>query len=102
MKAIKETEKAVQLEVRFEVPAVEKSITRFVWIPKSQIRNEKVSEWIFNQKLDEIQKDFRSGICNVAFYDADNNEVEVEESAKNKKSREKFESVMNRAFGRGK
>lgn len=96
MKPMKETEKAVRLEIRFEVPAAEKNLSRLVWIPKSQIRNGKLTEWIFGQKLDEIQKDLRAEICEAAVFDAEGNEIEIEETEKSRKSREKFSAAMNK------
>ena len=96
MKAIKETEKAIQLEIRFENSAAEKNLSRKVWIPKSQIRDEKLTSWIFGQKIDEIQKDFRSEICEVSVFDAEGNEIEIEETEKDRRSREKFSAAMNK------
>lgn len=37
-------------------------------------------------------------ICEAAVFDAENTELEIEESEKNKKAREKFQSIINKNF----
>jgi len=90
-KAIKETEKAVQVKAIIDLYDVEKSITRTVWLPKSQIRNGRPTEWIIERKREDLalEAPLHAGGFNIWFYDADGNEIETVEEAR---KAERFEA----------
>lgn len=55
---VKETEKAVGLEVVGEIPNLETSFKRIIWIPKSVMRDGKVPGWIIEKKIAEMKDAF--------------------------------------------
>ena len=74
MKFFKETEKAVQVRMVIDFYLVERTTEKMVWIPKSQIRNGKLTAWIADAKLAECAR----GEAFAGFFDAEGNELEVE------------------------
>ena len=52
---IRETEKAVCIEVEYDLTNIEKNVTRSMWIPKSLISDDVIPVWFVNKKLDEIE-----------------------------------------------
>lgn len=90
-KAIKETEKAVQVRAVFDLYDVEKTITRMMWLPKSQIRDGRPTAWILERKREDLalEAPLHAGGCMIDFYDADGNMIE---SAEEVRAAERFEA----------
>ena len=84
MKAIKETEKAVQVKAVIDLYDVEKSITRLVWLPKSQIRDGRPTAWILARKREDlaIEAPLNAGGYMIDFFDADGELIEAAEDAR--------------------
>ena len=53
-KTIKETEKAVMLEMTIELTYTEKSVKRTFWAPKSMLN----VEWFIDKKVAEVMAEF--------------------------------------------
>jgi hypothetical protein len=90
-KAIKETEKAVQVKVLIDLYDIEKVIHRTAWIPKSQIRDGRPTAWILARKREdlELEAPLNAGGFSIDFFDADGNMIESVEDAR---SAERFEA----------
>lgn len=56
-KITKETEKAVMIDVPVEIPNIEKTVSRGLWIPKSMLREGHAPEWFLQKKMDEISEE---------------------------------------------
>lgn len=78
MKAIKETEKAVQINATIENDLTERVKKVTVWIPKSQIRDGRPTAWILQKKREELTA-LRPG-CFVTFTDANGDTVTAKEA----------------------
>lgn len=101
MKAFAETEKAVKLEWTIHFEESEKARTTFVWFPKSQISNGKVSQWIFGKKLEEVETIFYARqFCTHELRDAEGNSVEVAWDERTQKQAVDFENTIRKSFGR--
>lgn len=75
IEGIKETNKAIMLKMHFYIEYApdggfvssmvrDKEGTIEVWIPKSQIKEGKITEWIANQKKQEIENKIMSKVIN--------------------------------------
>lgn len=71
-----ETEKAVKLRIVVEDYALEKTLSKEVWVPKSQLSSEGIpGEWITDQKAQEFYNSRRSkSEYSVIWKDANGNE----------------------------
>lgn len=93
----RETDKAVQVEYRYDMEYARSSAyassmvrnrqgTEKVWIPKSQIENGSLSEWISGQKRDSVidRGLYGNHIIDVSgrFYDATGREIPVKASSR--------------------
>jgi len=103
MKAFKETEKAIQLEMVFDFFNIERTFKRKVWIPKSQLKNGLPTGWIFNKKKEEEELNFSTnfGGCIAYLYDADGKEVETTDDERMRKGRENYERLVKLAKENG-
>jgi len=97
MKFFKETEKAVQVKMAIEFCNSERVAEYMVWIPKSQIRDSKLTKWIANAKVEE--KTNRSDVL-VDFIDANGERIETESTAAERKAAAEFGNMIARRFGR--
>ena len=98
MKYFKETEKAVQVTMSIDYYLTEHTVNLKVWIPKSQMRNGKLSSWIADAKL----SDYARGKAFADFFDAEGTLIEVEKksSARCSKDAKEFSAEINRTFGK--
>ena len=98
MKFFKETEKAVQVKMVIDYYLVERTAEKMVWIPKSQIRDEKLTGWIADAKLAEHAR----GKAFADFFDAAGIRIEVERrsSKRSSKSAKAFDAEIARTFGK--
>ena len=55
---IRESEKAVAINVYFECVHTERTVTRMAWIPKSLLHNGCVPEWFLTKKVNELAEQF--------------------------------------------
>jgi len=55
---IRESEKAVAINVYFECLHTERTVTRMAWIPKSLLQNGCVPEWFLTKKVNELAEQF--------------------------------------------
>lgn len=104
IKPFKESEKAIQIEMLYQsrVSAFGGVSSQFggdwkdgkamVWVPKNQIENGNLSEWIAKQKSKEISDRFNNShfnsqlvVSNTSFFDANGKKINV---APSKKERE--------------
>lgn len=54
IKMVRETEKAVAVEVIVDFCDIERDTTQLVWLPKSQLVNGQAPGWLLNAKIDEV------------------------------------------------
>lgn len=57
-KIVRETEKALSINVTFFCYSTDQSVTRMMWIPKSLVNNGNVAPWFFEKKLTEMKAEF--------------------------------------------
>ena len=95
---LRESEKAIQVQLTIDVSYApssgytsslvkDKTITENVWIPKSQIENNNLSEWIAKSKTQELlDRKLGSGVhvirTNNLFLDANRREIAVAKNAR--------------------
>ncbi len=102
MKSFRETEKAVELEMVLDFYDVEKTVSRKVWIPKSQIRDGKVTAWILAAKTEDVRSFAAvAGGCFGNLYDSDGVLVETAESEKFRKGCENYSRLIELAKNAG-
>ena len=58
-KTVRETEKALAVEVTLEFCDVEKIADKMIWIPKSLVKNNSVPGWFVSKKLNELLEEYR-------------------------------------------
>lgn len=91
MKAIKETEKAVMLKLVAEIPHIEKTVSREIWIPKSLIKDGVIKSWFVSKKADEV---FGREVWDLCVVDADGKEIEIEVSAETRKAVDNIRKML--------
>lgn len=98
MKFFKETEKAVQVKMVIDYYLVERTAVRMVWVPKSQMHDGKLTDWIAAAKL----ADYARGEAFADFFDAEGNRIEVECrcSKRSSKAEKAFDAEIARTFGK--
>lgn len=82
---------------------VEKSIARFVWLPKSQIRDGQPTAWIIERKREELKLEApaNAGGMDIRFFDADGNEIETVANGANKFDQlAKLNKMIVKKYGR--
>lgn len=58
-KKVRETEKALAVEVILEFCDVEKIVDKMIWIPKSLVKDNSVPGWFVIKKLNELLEEYR-------------------------------------------
>jgi len=54
---IRETEKAICIEVEYDLTSIEKIVKKNFWVPKSLVNDNVIPVWFVNQKLDDLELD---------------------------------------------
>lgn len=54
----RETEKAVAISITFVCVHTDQEVDRLMWIPRSLVANNKVAEWFFTKKIEEMKCEF--------------------------------------------
>lgn len=98
MKYFKETEKAVLVKMVIDYYLVERTAEEMTWIPKSQIRDGKLTGWIADAKLAEHAR----GEAAADFFDADGNRIGIERrnGKRGDKAAKDFRNGIARTFGK--
>lgn len=92
MKAIKETEKAVMLKLTAELPHIEKTVSREIWIPKSLIKDGVIKSWFISKKADEVFGGRE--VWDLSVTDANGENVEIEVTEESRKMIRDFQKLM--------
>ncbi len=119
---LKETDKAVMISAYYDIGYApeggfsssmvqEKGGTINVWVPKTQIKEGKISEWMVNQKVGEIQEKVLANVFNaqilhsdVSFFDKNHKEIPKDTSITDKKiakGLEKHDKLLAKAKSLG-
>lgn len=104
MKPIKETDKAIALNASITTRkrSKENNFVELIWIPKSQIFDNKVSVWLINRKIDELRDCFSANTeIIIKLLDADNDEIETILTDEQAKRNQEHEAKLNHLFQMG-
>jgi hypothetical protein len=105
MKPIRETDKAIALTALITTQKRSKTntYTELIWIPKSQIFDNRVALWVVNQKINEFRDVFSQKTeVFIKLLDADETEVETIVTDNEIKRNEEYQAKCKHLFLLGK